>query len=379
MNRIFPAEAFEQSAVAYHQQIRVRSQVIYLVIVCTVVLLLAAMPFIYVDVSVQSRGVLQSTLERHGVHAPVGGRIVQYQLEENKKVAAGESLLTIESDGIAAMEASNLTRRRELQEYLRDLTNMLSGRSALTSHYIAAFQQYTARLKEAGNRLQQAEADIKRNEPLFREKVIAPVEFEKVALEYKQAQTAFELVKKEQAARWEAEARDLRRELEELQSKQVQLAEDRKKYSVAAPVAGALQEVTPLQPGSFVAENQQLAVIIPDSGLIALLHVPPQEIGMIRKGQQVKMRIDAFNYNEWGSVNGQVTAIAPDVTVTPDGQQSYFRVKCSLDRQALQLKNGYKGALSKGMTLQASMIITRRNLYQLLYDKVDDWFDPHRL
>lgn len=379
MNKIFPAEAFEHSAIAYVQQVQVKSQVIYVVILLTAILALAAMPFIYVDVSVQSRGILQSSLERHVLHAPVGGRIIQYELEENRPVAAGALLLTIESDGITAQEATNSRRRQELQEYLHDLANMRSGKEAHTSQYVAAFQQYMARLKEADNRLQQAQADMNRNTPLFREKVIAPAEYEKIALEFNQAQSAFELVKKEQAARWEAEAMDLRKELEELQSRQVQLAEDRKKYSVAAPLNGALQDVTPLQPGSFVADNQQLAVIIPDSGLIALLHVPPHEIGMIRNGQQVKMRIDAFNYNEWGMVTGKVIAIAPDVTVTPDGQQSYFRVKCSLERQALQLKNGYKGALSKGMTLQASMIITRRNLYQLLYDKADDWFDPRRV
>lgn len=39
-------------------------------------------------------------------------------------------------------------------------------------------------------------------------------------------------------------------------------------------------------------------------------------------------------------------------------------------------KNGYKGYLKKGMTLQARFIITERTLWQLLYDKVDDWINP---
>jgi len=31
----------------------------------------------------------------------------------------------------------------------------------------------------------------------------------------------------------------------------------------------------------------------------------------------------------------------------------------------------------KGMTLQARFIVTKRSLWQLLYDKVDDWANPN--
>jgi HlyD family secretion protein len=54
-----------------------------------------------------------------------------------------------------------------------------------------------------------------------------------------------------------------------------------------------------------------------------------------------------------------------------------FKVKCSLDLEYLELKNGYKGYLKKGMTLQAHFIVTQRTLWQLLYDKIDDWMNPN--
>jgi len=42
---------------------------------------------------------------------------------------------------------------------------------------------------------------------------------------------------------------------------------------------------------------------------------------------------------------------------------------CSLGQKFLELKNGYPGKLNKGMTLQARFVVTRRSLWQLIYDK----------
>jgi HlyD family secretion protein len=42
----------------------------------------------------------------------------------------------------------------------------------------------------------------------------------------------------------------------------------------------------------------------------------------------------------------------------------------------LKLKNGYKREIGKGMTLNARFEITERTLYELLYDKMDDWLNP---
>jgi len=378
MKEVIPAEAVSYAAITYHRKIAVRSQVIYSVLLLAVIAALVSLPFIYVDIGVKSSGILQSNLEKHIISAPVSGRVVKYNLQENRKVAPGEILLAIASAGIEAQQGFQDGRMKELQMYLADVDRLLSNGNALTPQYVAGQQQYRARLTEADNRLQKAQIDFKRNESLWKEKVIAPAEFEKIALEYKQAQAAYELVQREQVTGWQADARKYREEMKDLESKQTQLAQDRQSYTIAAPVKGALQEVVPLPPGSFVFANQKLGTITPDTGLIALLHISPRDIGLIKVNQRVKMQIDAFNYNEWGTVTGRINEIAADVTVPENGQSPYFKVKCQLDKNNLQLKNGYKGSLSKGMTLRANMIVTRRNLYQLLYDKVDDWLNPQR-
>lgn len=89
-----------------------------------------------------------------------------------------------------------------------------------------------------------------------------------------------------------------------------------------------------------------------------------------------RFQIDAFNYNEWGIITGEIIEISNDIIVT-DGQP-LFKIRCSLDKKSLRLKNGYVGKVKKGMTLSARFSITERSLFQLLYDNVDDWLNPNQ-
>ena len=95
---------------------------------------------------------------------------------------------------------------------------------------------------------------------------------------------------------------------------------------------------------------------------------------MIQPGKPVNFQIDAFNYNQWGLATGRITQISKDVDMV--NNQPVFKVKCFIDQNNLTLKNGFKGYLDKGMTLSARFQLTERTLFDLLYDKVDDWLNP---
>jgi membrane fusion protein, peptide pheromone/bacteriocin exporter len=86
--------------------------------------------------------------------------------------------------------------------------------------------------------------------------------------------------------------------------------------------------------------------------------------------------VDAFNYNEWGMLSGQISGISDDYFLV--NSLPVFKVKCSLSGNTLRLKNGIPGTIKKGMTLNARFMITKRSLFQLLYQKSDDRFNPSR-
>jgi len=101
-----------------------------------------------------------------------------------------------------------------------------------------------------------------------------------------------------------------------------------------------------IYPGSPVFANQDLAQISPDASLVAEIYVSPNDIGLLHPGMDVRLQVNAFNYNQWGLLLGKIKEISNDIQLT--NNQPAFEVKCVLLSDHLSLKNGYQGKLKKG-------------------------------
>jgi hypothetical protein len=110
--------------------------------------------------------------------------------------------------------------------------------------------------------------------------------------------------------------------------------------------------------------------------LIGECYVLSKDIVFIKRGQKVRLQIDAFNYNYFGVVNGSIFSIDDDVILVD--RSLVLKVKCRLNVKELKLPNGYKGEIKKGMSFRARFITCKRSLWQLLYDKLSDWLDASR-
>ena len=104
------------------------------------------------------------------------------------------------------------------------------------------------------------------------------------------------------------------------------------------------------------------------------MHVPTQQVGLLKANEEVKFQIDAFDYNYFGIVTGKIVSIDNDYTIIDN--KPVFKVRCLLDSSQVHLKNGFTGHLKKGLTLQARFMVTRRSAWQLLFDRVNNWLNP---
>jgi len=124
----------------------------------------------------------------------------------------------------------------------------------------------------------------------------------------------------------------------------------------------------------FINQGMELGEISPDSNLIVECYISPNDIGLLDKNKLVNFQIDTFNYNQWGLVTGEIIEIGNDIEIVDNNP--VFKVLCKINMKYLQLNNGFKGHLKKGMTLNARFELAERTLFNLLYDKVDDWMNP---
>lgn len=373
----------QNNVLVFLHQTKVSTQIIYSMTLLAIVMALSALPFIYTTVSVKGSGSLQSNIEKNELLAPVSGKITMINLTDNKKIKKGDLLLNIDPTLQEKQGMILSSRTNELSDLLNDATLLLkkvdlggAGLSALhTGLYTASWQQFMEQTQNALNAKNQAYQIYARYEILFAKKVVTQAEYEQYKFNYEQALSDFNLVARKYKTQWQTEANQYRKELKDLDNQMVELTEQEKLYQLTAHIDGTVQGLSGLQTGSFVSAGQKIGEISPDSALLAINYIKPSDIGLIKKGQEARFQIDAFNYNQWGLLKGVVTDISDDIVMI--NQNPYFKVKCKLNQDYLQLKNGYKGQVKKGMSFSARFTIAKRSLYQLLYDQVDDWLNPN--
>jgi len=362
------------------------SRLIYTVVLLAIIIFLTLLPFIPVQISINSQGKIQSSLERTELLASVSGRIVELRVKDNQSILKGDTVLLIDSS-LPGQQGKILSRRlsqlRQLLEDARQIVNYSNNpddfstkRTFFTEQYSASWLQFLQEFELCVLNKEQAERSFRRYNTLYQNGAITLSESERFRFEYDKAVSDQSLLINRWKFQWEMEAAGFQRELSELLSREAEIAEQNKLFILRAHVNGSVQNLAGLQTGSYVFTNQKIAEISPDAQLIALCYVSSSDIGLIRKGQTVNFQIDAYNYNQWGLISGKVIDIADDIIISDQGV-AVFKVRCKMDRDYLKLKNDYIGNLRKGMSFTARFMVTERTLFELLYDKLDDWLNPN--
>lgn len=231
--------------------------------------------------------------------------------------------------------------------------------------------------QQARNNIQQiriAQIKYNRDKQLYDRGVISEENFEETSFALENAQNDFQLLFEQQRNQWQADETTYQDELEQLNSDREQISKEQERHVITAPISGTIQNMQGIYEGSSVAANQALAEISPDTSLIVECYVPPKDIGLLREGMEARFQVTAYDYNQWGLLTGTIVEISGDVMMMND--QPVFKVRASLDQTWLELQNGYRGNLKKGMSLLARFKVTERSLFQLLYDNLDDWLNP---
>jgi HlyD family secretion protein len=152
---------------------------------------------------------------------------------------------------------------------------------------------------------------------------------------------------------------------------QISQAQQILKYSeVRSPVDGTVFDLKVSGPG-YVANpniNEPILKIVPGDGLVAKVSITNQDIGFIREGMPVDVRVDSFPFSEFGDIKGEVTLIGSDALPPTEAQPYYtFPAKIRLDRQTL-LANGREIPLQSGMSVSANIKIRSRTVMSIFTD-----------
>jgi len=123
------------------------------------------------------------------------------------------------------------------------------------------------------------------------------------------------------------------------------------RLTLRSPVRGIVKDIKVSTIGGVVPPNGQLMQIVPlDEQLLIETRISPRDIAFIHPEQQAKVKITAYDYSIYGSLDGKVVTISPD-TIQDEVKPEifYYRVFIRTDADVLRNKAGKTFAIVPGM------------------------------
>lgn len=376
---LLPQEYINDSAESYFYKNRIPSLIIYWIFLIIVIVVVVLLPFIYIDISLASNGFVRPKSEITTLISPVSEIVEKTYFSEGDEIHKGDTLLTFRTETPDYKIHYDKSRLSDYANHIRDLQILSMGQCP--SHFTTQTRQkeymsYQAKISEISTYIQQTEIEYNRNKILYSEGLISQEEYEKYYYAYKNKVDELTSLEKNQHSTWQSDLNNYKNLYSEYQSDFKQQTKDKSLHAITSPVDGTLEQFRGIYEGSSLQAGSSIAIISPYAELLAECYVTPNDIGFIHPGMKVNLQVSTFNYNEWGVLHGVVEHISSDY-IQDEQNNTFFKVRCHIETPYLVYKKtDRKGHIKKGMNVTAHFIITRRSLFDLLYQNIDEWINP---
>tara|TARA_B100000401_G_C52813360_1_gene725209 strand:+ start:32 stop:1591 length:1560 start_codon:yes stop_codon:yes gene_type:complete len=139
---------------------------------------------------------------------------------------------------------------------------------------------------------------------------------------------------------------------------------------INSPVKGIVFDLQPAAPGYVVDTQFPILKIVPIDELVARVFVSNRDIAFLKNGQLVKVRVDAYPYNEFGEIIGKIDSIGSDV-LEPDQNFNFYRFPVTIKfENPYILHKKIKLPLRTGMSLTANIVLRQRPVISLFTERI---------
>jgi len=136
---------------------------------------------------------------------------------------------------------------------------------------------------------------------------------------------------------------------------------------VKAPVSGVVTYVSATQPGETAEGDAPLVVMAPTKVDKTLaIRIPEADRGMLRAGQAVRVKFNAFPFQRYGAIDGVLEYISPGALQDEDGGL-YYEGRVGLERDRYR-RDGEDLLVRYGMTATAEIAVEKRRIIDLVID-----------
>lgn len=184
------------------------------------------------------------------------------------------------------------------------------------------------------------------------------------------AQSRSEAAREVLADLTKAEA-DLRLAREELTK-----ADQRSRLQVVrAPVDGVVQQLAIYSEGAVLKPADPILVVVPDAAdLVVDAQVLNKDVGFVRTGQAVTVKLEAFPFTRYGTLEGRLVAISRDA-IQDEKLGPVYQARVAVARAKLGGKTEAGIALSPGLQATAEIRTGNRRVIDFLLSPIERRLD----
>ncbi len=177
----------------------------------------------------------------------------------------------------------------------------------------------------------------------------------------------------------------------------VKSARRRELQAIRAPVDGTVQQLAVTTIGGIVQPAQALMVIVPDGSEVTVeAFVLNKDIGFVRIGQPVRVKLEAFPFTDYGLIEGTVENISRDAidlaaagqggsagaasvgqtdgSNRPTPQGLVYAARIRLNKRTIRVA-GEDRPIGPGLALQAEIVTGRRRIINYLLSPLSRTID----
>ena len=208
----------------------------------------------------------------------------------------------------------------------------------------------------------------------------ARIETERAAHGAEEIRAEIERVRREMVLVRSEERRNLLAELAEKRQQEANLAgrieqaEFRSsRQRIVAPVRGHVAQLLVHTVGGVVTPAEKLATIVPAAApLVVKALVSNQDVGFIAPGMEVSLKIDAFEYQKYGLLTGDLLQVARDSV--EDRERGLLYEVLARPRSTTLTVDGRETPITAGMGVTAEIKVGRRRIIEFfVYPLIKYW------
>ncbi|MCC5635937.1 HlyD family secretion protein [Nostoc sp. CHAB 5844] len=303
--------------------------------------------------------------EINGQKATIAQAISKIQ-SQKVAIAQGEERAKI-SQALLEQLYTDAAAQKERLQRLKSLVEQgaLSQEQLFQAQQDLSDRQRT--ITQQSGDIQQTLAESKR-EQMTLQQVLAESQRLQAELIQKQAQgNTVQLQSEQTIQKLQVQKTQLQAQVQQTEKLILEAKTKLKQLALTAPVDGTVLSLNVRNSGEVVQSGQTIAELAPENApLILEATLPTKEAGFVKAGNEVKIKFDAYPYQDYSTISGKVISISPNSTVN-EQLGAVYRLEIAMDRNYVKA-NHQTIKFQAGQTATAEIIIRRRRIVDILLE-----------